>query len=87
MIDKLEAVERGEIKRLMIFLPPGSAKSTYSSQLFPSWYIGKHPDHDIIAASHTAELAEKFGRRVRNLCNTTEHINLFPDARDRKSVV
>ena len=81
MIDKLEAVERGEIKRLIIQLPPGSAKSTYASQLFPSWYIGKHPDHDLIASSHTAELAEKFGRRVRNLCNTTEHVNLFPDAR------
>ena len=81
MIDKLEAVERGEIKRLMIFLPPGAAKSTYTSQLFPAWYIGKHPEHDLIAASHTAELAEKFGRRVRNIVNGTEHANLFPESR------
>lgn len=48
-------------------MPPGSAKSTYASILFPPWYLSNHPDHCIIAASHTAELAEKWGRKVRNL--------------------
>jgi len=51
----------------MIFMPPGSAKSTYSSVLFPPWYLARHPTHALIAASHTTELAEKWGRRVRNL--------------------
>lgn len=51
----------------MVFMPPGSAKSTYGSILFPPWYLAKHPDHSILAASHTTELAEKWGRRVRNL--------------------
>jgi predicted phage terminase large subunit-like protein len=67
IISKLEAVARGEIKRLMLFLPPGSAKSTYASVLFPPWFMGNHPALPVIAASHSKELAERFGRRVRNL--------------------
>jgi predicted phage terminase large subunit-like protein len=67
LIEKLERLARGEIKRLMFFLPPGSAKSTYGSVLFPSWYMGNHPTHSVIAASHSKELAERFGRRVRNI--------------------
>lgn len=49
-------------------MPPGSAKSTYSSVLFPPWLLQRAPGN-IIAASHTIELAEKWGRRVRNLVN------------------
>ena len=64
---KLIRVARGEINRLMVFMPPGSAKSTYCSVLFPPWYLARHEDHAILAASHTTELAEKWGRRVRNL--------------------
>lgn len=48
-------------------MPPGAAKSTYASILYAPWYFGQFPQHCIIAASHTAELAEKWGRRVRNL--------------------
>ncbi len=64
---KLEAVERGEITRLMLFEPPGHAKSTYASHLFPGWYLGRNPKRSVIAASHTAQLATRFGRKVRNL--------------------
>jgi predicted phage terminase large subunit-like protein len=67
LIEKLEAVARGEIDRLAVFMPPGAAKSTYASVLFAPWYYAQHPAHCLIAASHTAELAEKWGRRVRNL--------------------
>lgn len=64
-------------------MPPGAAKSTYASVLFPPWYFGKNPGHAVIAASHTAELAEKWGRRVRNLMS--EHslvlgVGLAPDS-------
>jgi predicted phage terminase large subunit-like protein len=48
-------------------MPPGSAKSTYSSILFPPWFLANAPQCSVIAASHTTELAEKWGRRVRNL--------------------
>jgi predicted phage terminase large subunit-like protein len=63
----LERVARGEISRLAIFMPPGSAKSTYASVLFPPWFLANEPGSSILAASHTIELAEKWGRRVRNL--------------------
>lgn len=56
---------RGETKRLALFLPPGSAKSTYASDLFPAWWMGQGPDRSIIGASNTATLAESFSRRVR----------------------
>lgn len=63
----MEAVERGELDKLAIFMPPGSAKSTYASILFVAWLLQRHNDWNVLAASHTTELAEKWGRRVRNL--------------------
>lgn len=64
---ELEMVSRGENDRLMVLMPPGSAKSTYASILFPAWWFCQHPMSAVIAASHTADLAQRFGRRVRNL--------------------
>jgi predicted phage terminase large subunit-like protein len=68
LIDALERVARGEVPRLAVFMPPGSAKSTYSSVLFPPWLM-QSATGSLLAASHTTELAEKWGRRVRNLVN------------------
>nr|WP_225874011.1 phage terminase large subunit [Terrihabitans soli] len=70
---KLEQVESGEIKNLAVFMPPGSAKSTYASVLFPPWAMAQHPDWPVLAASHTTELAEKWGRRVRGLVSEHGH--------------
>lgn len=67
LLEKLEAVERGEIDRLAIFMPPGSAKSTYASVIFLVWFLARNAGKAVIAASHTQELAEHFGRRARNL--------------------
>jgi predicted phage terminase large subunit-like protein len=67
LIEHLERVARGEIMRLAVFMPPGSAKSTYASILFPSWVLSQDPKAQFLAASHTTELAERWGRRVRNL--------------------
>jgi predicted phage terminase large subunit-like protein len=83
LIKKLEGVARGQIQRLAVFMPPGSAKSTYGSILFAPWLLANSPMSAIIAASHTTELAEKWGRRVRNLI--AEHgsalgISLAPDS-------
>ena len=77
LLDALERVERGEIERLMVCMPPGSAKSTYTSVVFPSWFLGRNPKLSVIAASHTQELAERFGRRVRNLVAAKEFGNVF----------
>ncbi len=67
LISKLEAVVRGDIRRLMVIMPPGSAKSTYSSLLFVPWYLAQDAGNRIIAASHSIDLAEDFGRKARNL--------------------
>ncbi len=67
MMSELERVARGEDDRLMLLLPPGSAKSTYASVLFPAWWLARHPSSSVIATSHTAALARHFGRGVRGL--------------------
>ena len=72
---RLEAMARGECDRLIVLMPPGYAKSTYASVLFPAWYLSWFANHSLIAASHTAELAEKWGRRVRNI--VAEHANVL----------
>jgi len=77
LIEKLEAVESGKIARLMVFMPPGSAKSTYASILFPPWFLGRNPGLSVIGASHAGELAERFGRRVRNLVGSGEFRRVF----------
>lgn len=66
LLKELEKIASGENDRLMVFMPPGSAKSTYGSMLFPPWFMAQHPDKMVIAASHTHELAERWGRRCRN---------------------
>jgi predicted phage terminase large subunit-like protein len=67
LIEKLEALARGDIDRLLINMPPGAAKSTYTSVLFPAFFLANKADANVIAASHTTELSERFGRLVRNL--------------------
>lgn len=68
LIEKLEAVERGEIPRLMVMMPPGSAKTTYSSLLFPPWFLARKPGRSAILASHTADLAEaNSGKIIRTI--------------------
>lgn len=67
LIEALEELEAGITDRLMVFMPPGSAKSTYVSVLFPPWFLARNATLNVMACSHTTPLAERFGRRVRNL--------------------
>lgn len=60
------AVERGDISRLIVMMPPRHSKSETTTVKFPGWYLGKHPDRRIIIASHTASLAARFSMRTRN---------------------
>lgn len=59
---------------LLLFAPPGSAKSTYLSHLFAGWYMGRYPSNSILAATHNIEFAERWGRRVRNDMASDGHI-------------
>ena len=80
---KLEAVARGELKRLIINMPPRHTKSEFASYLFPAWFIGRMPDKKIMQATHTADLSIRFGRKVKNLMETDEYKQIFPGAKLR----
>ena len=75
LINVLEKVSRGDLRKVMIMMPPGAAKSTYTSKSFPPWYLGQHPTHPILACSHSASLAATFGRAARN--NVEAHSNIL----------
>lgn len=76
IIRHLEALERGEIQRLMILAPPGSAKSTYCSIQYPLWRLARRPNKNILCASNTEGLAEGFNRRRRNVALTPQWMRL-----------
>ncbi|HEX3350085.1 MAG TPA: phage terminase large subunit [Acetobacteraceae bacterium] len=65
LLGALGRVAEGEVDRLMVLMPPGAAKSTYGSVLFPAWWFMRHPRSSVIAACHTAGLATYFGQRAR----------------------
>lgn len=70
---ELEHLSSGKYDRLMILMPPGSAKSTYASVFFPVWWFTQHPRSSVISASHSLGLAEHFSRRVRKLIVEKQH--------------
>jgi predicted phage terminase large subunit-like protein len=67
LAEKLEALERRDIRRLIVAMPPRHGKSRMCSQLFPAWLLGRRPDKSIVLASYGSELAEQNSRRVREL--------------------
>ena len=83
---KLQQIEEGTCKRLMVFLPPRSSKSVICSKLFPAWYMGRHPNHEILSVSHSDQLASDFGRSVRDLLNHEMFNIIFPDVKLRSDV-
>lgn len=64
LIEELEAVADGTVDRLMIFMPPNSAKSTYASKLFPPWFMARESNQDVIGASHGAHYAKDLSGEV-----------------------
>ena len=77
MANAFERVANGELKRLIINMPPRHTKSEFASYLFPAWFLGKFPEKKIIQTAHTAELAVGFGRKVRNLISNDDYQKVF----------
>lgn len=73
----LEAVERGDCRRLMICMPPRHGKSELASRRFPAWALGRRPERQIIAASYNGDIAADFGRDVRNIVAEPHYRLLF----------
>ena len=83
-----EDVISGTKKRVIINIAPRHGKSEFSSYLFPAYFLGKFPEKKIIMGTHTAGLSEDFGRRVRNLIESEEYNEIFPNteiAEDQKA--
>jgi len=78
MARAFERVARGELKRLIINMPPRHTKSEFASYLLPAWFLGNYPGKKVIQTSHTAELAVGFGRKVRNLVDQDVYTTVFP---------
>jgi predicted phage terminase large subunit-like protein len=76
---ELEAVERGETKRLMLFAPPRIGKSELSTRRFPAFYLGRNPQKNVISASYNADFGATFGREVRTIVRSEEYLRLFPE--------
>ena len=78
LIQVFEDIAAGKKRRVVVNIAPRHGKSELISYLAPAWFLGKHPQKKIIMASHTADLAIGFGRRVRNLVGSDEYKGIFP---------
>ena len=75
--DKFNKLATGEINRLIINMPPRHTKSEFASYLLPAWMVGREPKLKIIQATHTAELAIRFGRKAKNLIDSEDYKKIF----------
>lgn len=78
MAEAFEKIARGELKRLIINMPPRHTKSEFASYLLPAWFLGQYPGKKVIQTAHTAELSVGFGRKVRNLVDSDDFKEVFP---------
>ena len=78
MAEAFEKIARGELKRLIVNMPPRHTKSEFASFLLPAWFLGQYPEKKIIQTAHTAELSVGFGRKVRNLVDSDDFKKVFP---------
>ena len=79
--EKLEKIAAGELKRLIVNMPPRHSKSEFASYLMPAWFLGRNPKLKIIQATHNTELAVRFGRKVRDLIETEAYYESFPETK------
>lgn len=79
--EKLEKIATGELKRLIVNMPPRHSKSEFASYLMPAWFLGRNPKLKIIQATHNTELAVRFGRKVRDLIETEAYYEIFPETK------
>lgn len=77
LLTKLDEVSNTRHGRMMVFMPPGSAKSTYASVVFPSKYLGEKPGRKVILASYGDDLARKMGRRTRAIVRQSRYQGIF----------
>jgi len=77
MADAFNKIRNGTLKRLIVNMPPRHTKSEFASYFLPAWMIGNNPQLKIIQATHTAELAVRFGRKAKTLMDSDEYKEVF----------
>ena len=75
--EKFNKLATGEIKRLIVNMPPRHTKSEFASYLLPSWMVGREPKLKIIQTTHNSELAVRFGRKSKNLIDSEDYQKIF----------
>jgi hypothetical protein len=75
--EQLDRVVNKEVDRLLLLCPPQHGKSRITSERFPAYLLGQNPEMEVVSASATAQLAERFGREVRNCISSQEYQVLF----------
>ena len=75
--EKFNKIASGKSKRLIVNMPPRHTKSEFASNYLPAWMIGKNPKLKIIQATHTAELAIRFGRKAKHVIDSPEYQDVF----------
>lgn len=79
LIDGLEAIERGDLRRLLVIFPPGHAKSTITSIIYPTWYLGRHPRAMIVGVTITDTLAGLYDSAIANVLEWNDGFrSVFP---------
>ena len=77
VIDALERVMDGTIQRLMLWLPPRHGKSLIASRRLPAFFLGHHPDKQVLMVSYQERLAKVFSKDVKNVIGSVKFQNLF----------
>ena len=78
MAEAFDRIAKGKLERLIVNMPPRHTKSEFASHLFPAYLLGKNPKLKIIEATHTADLAINFGRKVRDMIDSEDYLTIFP---------
>lgn len=77
LLGKLQGIEDGSVPNLMVLMPPGSAKSTYTDVVFVPWFMARKARRNVIVASYASDIAKKQGRRARQLIQSKSFANLM----------
>lgn len=76
--DKLYSFSRGNIKKLMLFVPPQHGKSELSTRRLPAYILGLDPNKKIAICSYSATIASNFNRDIQRIIDDTLYYDIFP---------
>ncbi len=74
----LQLLEKGDVTRLAIFMPPRHGKTMLASEYFSAWYLGRNPSHEVIFSSYAQDRSDDVGKAVRNLMMSENYGKTFP---------